>query len=618
MESVAQANRVTRRLPFGARRVRLGAGPVLALLAITCSLAVHARLAAQSPPPDQMSTLCPPPLPILPAVKTLPDNRKTPQPQRGPLSELAEGVTATDTIVELLIGQGRVLVLKQDLAPKNFIAVGDPTIADFFVVNSRQIRVYGIRMGVTDLSITTADGKTYTFEVRVVADLHVLDGQLRCLFPSASLKVSQLRDHIVVEGQARDTAQVARIMQTVKAYLVSIADSQRKRIKESQDKGPVAPGGAPAPAAGGSTLPQPVYEPPHQPTVINLIHVPGAHQVLLKVRVAELNRTAMRQIGSDFLAVDKRSGALFGTQIGGSTVTGTATAMGASSTGGSSGGAANGIAFTSPTQAITGAATTAASAFTTAFGIFQNNGFDIYLSALRQNNLLKILAEPNLVALNGQHASFLAGGKFPVPIPQTVTGGAGTSVTVTFEPFGVDLEFVPYILDGDVIRLKLDESVSSIDTSLGTVLVPGGTPVPGLNTREAHTTVEMRQGETLAIAGLMQLTLDGTTTRIPVLGDLPIIGPFFSNTTGQRIEKELVVLVTPYLIEPMREGQVPAGPGDEVKEPNNLEFYLLGRIEGRTGRDHRSTVHYDDPAHLLRNFLHLEDQHVSGPHGFSD
>ena len=128
----------------------------------------------------------------------------------------------------------------------------------------------------------------------------------------------------------------------------------------------------------------------------------------------------------------------------------------------------------------------------------------------------------------------------------------------------------------------------------------------------------MRQGETLAIAGLMQLTLDGTTTRIPVLGDLPIIGPFFSNTTGQRIEKELVVLVTPYLIEPMREGQVPAGPGDEVKEPNNLEFYLLGRIEGRTGRDHRSTVHYDDPAHLLRNFLHLEDQHVSGPHGFSD
>ena len=95
--------------------------------------------------------------------------------------------------------------------------MGDPTIADFSVVNSRQIRVYGIRMGVTDLSITTADGKTYTFEVRVVADLHVLDGQLRCLFPSASLKVSQLRDHIVVEGQGRrDTAQVARIMQTVR------------------------------------------------------------------------------------------------------------------------------------------------------------------------------------------------------------------------------------------------------------------------------------------------------------------------------------------------------------------------------------------------------------------
>jgi pilus assembly protein CpaC len=126
--------------------------------------------------------------------------------------------------------------------------------------------------------------------------------------------------------------------------------------------------------------------------------------------------------------------------------------------------------------------------------------------------------------------------------------------------------------------------------------------------------VELREGQTLAIAGLLQLTLDGSTSRIPGLGDLPILGPFFSNTTNSRIEKELVVLVTPYLVEPMNPGHVPATPGDEVNEPNDVEFYLLNRIEGRTGVDWRSTTHWDDPLHLL----HLESKHVCCPHGFSE
>ena len=120
--------------------------------------------------------------------------------------------------------------------------------------------------------------------------------------------------------------------------------------------------------------------------------------------------------------------------------------------------------------------------------------------------------------------------------------------------------------------------------------------MPGLNTRKSHTTVELKQGETLAIAGLMQLELDGQTQKIPGLGDLPYIGAFFSNTTSNRIEKELVVLVTPYIVEPMAPGQVPPAPGDEVREPNDLEFFLLNRIEGRTGIDKRSTTILRRPA----------------------
>jgi pilus assembly protein CpaC len=231
--------------------------------------------------------------------------------------------------------------------------------------------------------------------------------------------------------------------------------------------------------------------------------------------------------------------------------------------------------------------------------------------------MLKILAEPNLVALHGHAASFLAGGEFPVPVPQVSAGGASPTITVRFKEFGVKLGFIPYILDGDSIRLSVAPEVSNIDFTIATTLVAGGSPVPGLNTRKARTTVELRQGQTLAIAGLMQLELNGQTERIPGVGDLPIIGPFFSNTSTGRVEKELVVLVTPYLVEAMTKDQVPPTPGDDVKEPNDLEFFLLNRIEGRTGKDFRATTAWDDPLGLVRQ-LNLERRCMSGPSGYSD
>src|SRR5262249_38538325 len=132
------------------------------------------------------------------------------------------------------------------------------------------------------------------------------------------------------------------------------------------------------------------------------------------------------------------------------------------------------------------------------------------------------------------------------------------------------------------------------------------------------TVVEMREGQTLAIAGLMQLSLAAAVSRVPFLGDLPILGPLFSNDTEERIEKELLVLVTPYLIEPMNPGQVPPTPGDEVKEANDLEFYLLGRAEGRTGKEWRSTVDNDFTSGWIRCLMHMDSKNVCGPHGFSE
>jgi pilus assembly protein CpaC len=336
--------------------------------------------------------------------------------------------------------------------------------------------------------------------------------------------------------------------------------------------------------------------------VVNLLRVPTSNQVLLKVRIAELDRTALRQIGNDILAINPSTGATIGTQIGGATVAAAGTA--------GSGSVAAG-------RVLNAAVNTASSTATTAFGIFEEGDFALFLSALRRNSVLKILAEPNLVALNGQQASFLAGGEFPVPVPQSVTAGGASTITVQFQQFGVRLGFLPFILDGDVIRLTVDPEVSEIDESLATTLVVGGSPVPGLAVRRTHTTVEMRQGQTLMISGLLQVELTGNTSRIPGLGDLPILGPFFSNTTSNRMEKELVVLVTPYLVEPMHPGQVPPTAGDEVGEASDLELYFLNRIESRTGGDFRSTLAWDDPLHV-RDLLHLESKNVCGPHGFGE
>jgi pilus assembly protein CpaC len=248
----------------------------------------------------------------------------------------------------------------------------------------------------------------------------------------------------------------------------------------------------------------------------------------------------------------------------------------------------------------------------TAIGVFPSADFSVLLRALRRNQLATVLAEPNLVAMSGQEASFLAGGEFPVPVPQASSGG--TAITIEWKKFGVQLDFVPYILEDETIRLTVRPEASTINEALGTTVQ--GTTVPGVNSRTASTTVEMRQGQTLGIAGLLNVEMDATTERIPLLGDLPYIGPLFSNTEHRRVEKELLILVTPYLVAPMNADQVPCLPGQEIEDPKDLEFYLMNRIEGRTGSRHSSTRSWDDPLGLVP-LLQLEPRCVSGPVGFS-
>jgi pilus assembly protein CpaC len=323
------------------------------------------------------------------------------------------------------------------------------------------------------------------------------------------------------------------------------------------------------------------------PQIVNLMRVPGVQQVMLKVQIAELNRTALRNIGADiFVNVGDSN---LGSVIGGGSFDLDLTPGGINE-------------FLSGTG-------------TTAFGVFDNGDVFIFLHALRANGVANILAEPNLVAMNGQEASFLAGGEFPYPVLQS---GASDAVTIEFKQFGVQLNFVPTILDDESIRLRVAPEVSNLDFAIPVSTgIRSGFVTPALSTRRVNTTVELKQGQTLALAGLLQVTLDANTRRLPGLGDVPYLGPFFSNTTHSRVEKELLVMVTPYLVSPMDACQAPPLPGSEITDPNDCEFYFLNRLEGRTGDEFRSTTSWDDPCEW-RYKMNLEHRHFCGPVGYSE
>ena len=177
------------------------------------------------------------------------------------------------------------------------------------------------------------------------------------------------------------------------------------------------------------------------------------------------------------------------------------------------------------------------------------------------------------------------------------------------------MTFLPTILANDVIRLDVEPVFSALNYGAGTTI--NNSVVPGIDLRRARTVVELREGQTLAIAGLLQTLTNSSTVRIPGLGDLPVVGPLFSQNKTEKVETELIVLVTPELVAPMEAHEVTPAPGDHVYDPNDYEFFFLGRIEGKLGREFRATVAEHDPLDVMKH-LQSENHWVIGPHGHSD
>lgn len=312
----------------------------------------------------------------------------------------------------------------------------------------------------------------------------------------------------------------------------------------------------------------------------NLIEVTGQQQVLLEVRFAEVSRSAMRRLGVNFFLKDVAH-----ERFGGMTTPGTIT----------------GTFLDAPTPAphIPGADPEVHSPSAgDAFNMFFSAGlpqfpFSAILSILSQEGLAKVLAEPTLVAFSGQEASFHAGGEVPILVAAQLG-----QVSVHFKQFGIQLKFTPTVLGRDSVNLALAAEVSELDPAAGVRL--GGFEIPGFRTRSSQTTVRMRDGQSFAVAGLLSKSSRRVVRRVPLLGDLPILGALFRSTEYEREETELLVVVTTRLVQPLDPGQAPRMPGeDELNEPSDIDLFLLGRVQGNDvgdSRRHRTARTHGGPS----------------------
>ncbi len=431
----------------------------------------------------------------------------------------------------------------------------DSEIVEVTQFGPNELEIIGLKAGSTDLTLWFGDANAppreqtilrYRVRVKKSSDperireneFEELETKLNEFFPNSSVEIVLVNNTIVVRGQARDAEDAANILSMVRRQIGATGyNSNNSFVGDATNRT----------GRGGFG------------NVVNMLKIPGEQQVMLKVRVAELTRSALRELGLDF-NINNNSFALSN----------------------NFGNAGNLVS------------------------ILNNNEVTLLMRAVSTNGYSKVLAEPNLVTLSGKTASFIAGGQFAVP---TAVGIGGVqAATTSFQGFGTQLQFTPTVLDKDRIRLRVAPTFSSLNNG-NTV-----NGIPGLNTRSVYTTVDMREGQWLAIAGLIQDQQEGSKARLPWIGDVPLGGALFGSNRIKRDETELLILVSPQLIHPLDESIAPTLlPGMEVKEPNNAEFFLGNRVEGNPSNDFRSTVWPNEIADVQRAPAQSSRQSKSQP-----
>jgi pilus assembly protein CpaC len=403
-------------------------------------------------------------------------------------------VQAPHQRLEMVVNSSRILTLEQKVPTAQ---VGNRDVLDLTALSPTQIQVFAKKAGVTQINLWNERNEIKTIDVVVFGDARELKLVLEAQFPRASLTVTPLANSVIIGGFVDRPDMVNRIVRIAEDY---------------------------------------------HPNIINNITVGGVQQVLLDVKVMEVSRTNLRQLGVDLAHFN--GGDFMVTSVSGLI------------------------------QSFTSAAGPTFAGQTFAIGVTHaNSQFFGVVDALKQAGVAKIVADPKIMTVSGRPARFLQGGEFPVLVPQSL----GT-VSVEYRSYGTEVDFVPIVLGNGLIRLELRPRVSEPDPALSVTI--NGTTVPALTSREVDTGVEMRAGQTLAIAGLVQTRTISEVSALPWIGEMPYIGALFRRTSSRQNEVETLILVTPHLVDAMDCHEVPyCGPGMRTTHPNDHELYLKGYIE---------------------------------------
>jgi pilus assembly protein CpaC len=420
--------------------------------------------------------------------------------------------------VEVISGKGRKInldagksIIIRSEVPIVRVSSADDKVATVTGLSPTQVYVTGKASGVTNITLWQAEDKVAAvYDVEVSPDVSSIKEKIQRLFPEEKgLRISASHDSLTLAGTVSSTAVLSQALALAEAY---------------------AP----------------------EKKVINMARVSGVHQIMLEVRVAEMDRTLTKNLTINFVSAVKGS-------IGAGLLQNLATLP------------ATPISVGTP---LLGALPLSFAPNTNA--LFQIGGsktnVTAFLDALKEDGLVKVLAEPTLMALSGQTATFLAGGEFPVPIPQ----GLGT-VAIQYKEYGVQLSFTPTVLDDNRISMLVSPKVSELDYS--TAVTIAGVSVPGLTERGISTVIELGDGQSFAIAGLLQDNITETIAKYPYLGDVPVLGTLFRSSAFQRKETELIVIATPHLVKPIDLRNQPL-PTDRYVEPSDTDFFLKGLLQG--------------------------------------
>jgi len=431
--------------------------------------------------------------------------------------------------LELVRGKS---VIKRFCTPAGQVTVGDPGVANVVVPNANEVVIVARSVGTTNLIVSGRDKKSTVIDIAVGLDTGALRSQFDALFPQEKdIRIGSSGNALILSGMVSDAAVASQLLELATAFQAVAAPSGA----DAAGAGSPSPAGvgAPAAAGGGASTASGGAK------VLNMLSIAAPQQVMLEVKIAEVSKSLVDQLGA-------KAGY---TKTNGSWTYGVVSSL-------LSGGAAS----------IGGVGT----------GIKE-----LTIDGEKRDGLVKILAEPNVMAVSGQEASFLAGGKIFIPVAQS--GGTGTpTITLEEKEYGVSVKFTPTVLAGGRINLRVAPEVSELNREgIGIAAGNSGATaiLPSFTTRRASTTVQLLDGQSFAIGGLIRNNVTSNIKRFPFLGEVPVLGTLFRSSDFQNDRTELVFIVTPRLAKPME--AVPALPTDHYVQPSRAEFLLGGQHEGK-------------------------------------